>query len=538
MKHAALVGAVTVCSLALVPCAGAALSEPQDLRGVADSHKLVNELSWNTPEDTGTGITGYNVYEGIGVQAPRLLRATTKPTDRAVSVSAQRGRDYWYEVAAVDSTGEGPRATLELFQRAYAPDEAATRDCPEPGTFKSGCSPFNQPIPENPKLDENNTAVTDWLKTLAPGQKNIPYDPKNFTLACEGCGDGQFPVYWAWVPPGIDPTTSLTRFDINCTSEGGSCEFSPGESLFIPTGARAASPSPPNGDAHLASIQLTPPYEIGREYDFWKVKDDPLAPPTITFQGGGKTNIEEDGLGSDHDAAHTGALAGPIMATEMAAGEIDHALAMGVPCVKPGHVYPAEGQGAPCSGLGLTETDKPQMGARFQLDPSYIIPSSVPGWKRTILTALQRYGAYIVDTGGNPAEWSVARHTSDQSYTSFLGAGQGSWYKWVSAADSADDGITFDDAGTSDDARDDAFKLNFDAGDGFEWANHLRVIDPCVTQKTCVPPEQCQGHGKKPCKEHGNGHRGHGHGHHKGHGHGHHKGHGHGHHKRHERHRS
>jgi hypothetical protein len=523
MKQTALIVFLVTCSLVLAPGAGAAPSEPKDLHGVADSHDLINELKWDTPENTGAGITGYNVYEGIGVQAPRLLRVVTKRNDRDVSISAQRGRDYWYEVAAVDSSGEGPRAKLELFQRAYAPDIAAIRNCPDPGTYEQGCSPFNQLIPANPRLDANGTAVTDWLETLTPGNDDFPFDPKNSPIACDGCGDWQFPVYWAWVGS-ADPSASLTRFNVNCTGEGGSCEFSPGESLYIPSGARAASPNWPNGDAHLASIQLTPPYEIRREYDFWKVKNDPLAPPTVTFQGGGKAQVEEDGLGSDHNAAQTGALAGPIMATEMAAGEIKHALAMGVPCVKPGHVYPAAGEGRPCSELGLTEPDKPATGARFQLDPHYVIPASVPDWKRTILTALQRYGAYIIDTGGNPTTWSVTRHISDQSYTSFLGAGQGSWYRWLNAVDSSDDGISFSDRGTPDDTRDDAFTLHFDVGDGYEWANHLRVIDPCVTQKTCA--DECadgsrpgRGH-KKRCKEHGKGHRGHGHGK-RGHGHGH-----------------
>jgi hypothetical protein len=504
VKRTMVVAITLVCSLLLAPSALAAPSEPTNLRGVADSHKLVNKVEWDAPDNTGTGIVGYSVYEGIGVQAPRLIRAVTEPDERVIFIPAQRGRDYWYEVAAADATGEGPRAKLELFQRAYAPDDPAVRDCPNPGTFKSGCSPFNQVIPANPRLDDNSTAIANWLETLTPRKEDIPYDPKNFPIACDGCGDWQFPVYWAWVG-GADPSTYLTRFDINCIPQGGTCGFSPGESLYIPNGARPASPDWTKGDAHLTSIQLTPPDEIGSEYNFRKVEDDPLIPPTITFQGGGKTNIEQDGLGSDQDAAHTGALAGPIMATEMAAGKIGHALAMGVPCIKPGPAYPANGNGRLCSELGLTEDDKPATGARFQLDPDYVIPASVPTWKRIILRALQRYGAYVIDTGGATTEWSVARHVSDQSYTSFLGPGQGSWYKWLQSVDTSDDGISFSDDGTPDDTRDDFFTLQFDAGDGFEWANHLRVIDPCVTKKTCPirlrPPhghEKACGKSKRP----------------------------------------
>jgi hypothetical protein len=43
-------------------------------------------------------------------------------------------------------------------------------------------------------------------------------------------------------------------------------------------------------------------------------------------------------------------------------------------------------------------------GARIQLDPSFdVAATSWPAWKKTIARALQRYGAYLGDTGGTVA---------------------------------------------------------------------------------------------------------------------------------------
>ena len=105
---------------------------------------------------------------------------------------------------------------------------------------------------------------------------------------------------------------------------------------------------------------------------------------------------------------------------------------------------------------------------RFQLDlsPSEIDALPVPGWKKTILRAMAEYGLYVGDTtGGTP--WNIWFESSS-TYTSF-----GRSDPMVEFAREA--GIP-----RSSDGR-----YYFDWGSGVDWRRHLRVVDPCVAQRTC-----------------------------------------------------
>ncbi|MGO9821104.1 MAG: hypothetical protein ACLPTJ_10700 [Solirubrobacteraceae bacterium] len=95
-------------------------------------------------------------------------------------------------------------------------------------------------------------------------------------------------------------------------------------------------------------------------------------------------------------------LAGLIRPCEIAQGRIDHALAFAYPYTTPQFVYPArKSDGSTPPGDGLPE------GSRLQLDPgvSDRVIKRVWGCTNacfTIAKALQRYGMYLVDTGGRP----------------------------------------------------------------------------------------------------------------------------------------
>jgi hypothetical protein len=95
-------------------------------------------------------------------------------------------------------------------------------------------------------------------------------------------------------------------------------------------------------------------------------------------------------------------LAGLVRPCEVAQGHIDHALAFAYPRTTAQFVFPAtKSDGHAPSGQGLPE------GARLQLDPSIsdsVITSTwgCSGACYTIAKALQRYGMYVVDTGGHP----------------------------------------------------------------------------------------------------------------------------------------
>jgi hypothetical protein len=82
------------------------------------------------------------------------------------------------------------------------------------------------------------------------------------------------------------------------------------------------------------------------------------------------------------------------------AGEIDHALAFMYPYTRSGGpVLPAtESDGKTESPAAIPE------GARLQLDPSLDLSrAALAPYERTIARALQRYGMYLIDSGGGVA---------------------------------------------------------------------------------------------------------------------------------------
>ena len=118
---------------------------------------------------------------------------------------------------------------------------------------------------------------------------------------------------------------------------------------------------------------------------------------------------------SNATAAHFGLAAGVIRPSELAAGEIDHALFMVVKCTSGTSVYPAgPGVGSACAD----KTNAPAMGQHFFLEmtDAQIEALSVPSWQKTILRAMARYGLYVGDTGGSG--WGI-QFESGSSFTSF-----------------------------------------------------------------------------------------------------------------------
>jgi len=216
-------------------------------------------------------------------------------------------------------------------------------------------------------------------------------NPANMVDAAGATNDWAHPTYYAQP---TDPVFTLKALSTpNSTS---------GLKIRIPDRARPAG----GGDGHMTVVEPD-----GWEYDFWQVKSKPSGGGTMTYTGGGRTLVTGDGLHSGATAALFGNLAGVIRAPELAAGHINHALFMVLKCASTStsfgfgttrgassaFVYPAFHGGAGCSNSNL-----PPLGARFRLAMSdaQIAALSVPGWKKTILTALAHYGGYVGDTGG------------------------------------------------------------------------------------------------------------------------------------------
>jgi len=301
-------------------------------------------------------------------------------------------------------------------------------------------SPFNREIAATAPTAANSDAVVSRLISFGHIQ--------NMLAGTAGRGelDGGRPLFFS---AATDPV-----FTVHCTENWGTCAVE-GAQIRIPDGAQPAGGS----DAHLSVIDQA----SGWEYDFWGVESKPSGGGTLTIRWGGKTRIDGNGLGSDAVAAQYGTAAGVLRAEELASGQINHALFLGVACDSGQWVYPATKGGSQCAD----PTNAPPEGTRFQLTLSdaQIQALPVPDWKKTILTAMAHYGMIVGDTGGT---WGIAQE-SEVAYTS-VGAPD----PWVALAKQANVPYYAPD-------QDYVFNL----ADGVDWAHDLRVVQPCASQGTC-----------------------------------------------------
>jgi hypothetical protein len=72
-----------------------------------DNAKLTVQLSWPTPDNGGSDITGYNIYRRIGAAGSFTLLATTTSTS-FTDITFDKNQTNTYHVTAVNGIGEGP----------------------------------------------------------------------------------------------------------------------------------------------------------------------------------------------------------------------------------------------------------------------------------------------------------------------------------------------------------------------------------------------------------------------------------------------
>jgi hypothetical protein len=153
---------------------------------------------------------------------------------------------------------------------------------------------------------------------------------------------------------------------------------------------------------------------------------------------------------------------------EVLAQRITHAGFGAVSCVNGTYVYPATHGARACSSIGLSNTDAPPNGARFWLDMSAaeIEALNVKRTWKTLLHGLADYGSFIGDTGGGG--YGLIGFGSSEAYHSY-----GEQNPLVDVAKSegwAPYGGSY-------------VLRGWEVPDSV-W-DHLRVLDPCVSQGTC-----------------------------------------------------
>jgi hypothetical protein len=307
----------------------------------------------------------------------------------------------------------------------------------------SDTSPFNQVLPASPRIASGSAAIVSRVVGFGPLQ-HLTAGDAGTTL------DAGRPMYFS------APTDPL--FTVHCTEAWGTCAIE-GDEVRIPDAAQAAG----GEDAHLTVVDQA----TGLEVDMWHVSSKPAGGGQIDIGWGGSTQIDGEGLGSDAVAARTATMAGVLRAEEMQAGRIDHALAIFVHCDAGKFVFPATKSGLSCAQIGLATKNAPPMGSRLQLNmtDAQIAALNVAAWRKPLLLAMAHYGMYVIDTGGT---WGVVQESALSS-TSF-----GAADPWTSFA------TTHGANWWAPDAR---WAMNI--RDGIDWASKLRVIDPCVAQRTC-----------------------------------------------------
>jgi hypothetical protein len=318
------------------------------------------------------------------------------------------------------------------------------------GAWPGGCwrpysvsSPFNRRLPAAPRVAADSGQVVARL---------LGFGPINHLVAGEADSEEDYahPTYYARAG---DPL-----FELHCYEQSwGTCPIE-GHRIRVPDAARPAA----GGDGHLTVVDQ----DSGWEYDLYKVRSKPAGGGLLEFRWGGRTRIDGDGLRSGATAAKFGSLAGIVRAEELTAGRIDHALFMTAHCDAGRAVYPAHGVGRTCAELGQPTAGAPPMGAHFQLamTSEQIDALPVPAWKKTILRAMATYGMFLGDTGGG--SWGITRE-SGSTYTSFGYPNRL---------------VQFAQANGWEPYQDDWVG---NLRDDIDWATHLRLLDPCVSQHTC-----------------------------------------------------
>jgi hypothetical protein len=313
------------------------------------------------------------------------------------------------------------------------------------GSWPSGCwrpyadsSPFNRPLPANPRLLDGSAAIV----------RELAATPDKLTV-------GNSDTRWDYSHPVYYSTPGDPEFTLHCyEASWGTCPIE-GHRVRVPDRARAAR----GEDAHMTVVDAA----SGWEYDLYKVRSKPAGGGTLEFRWGGRTRLDGPGNGSGATVSGFGNLAGIIRAQELEAGQINHALFMAIRCSSGRTVYPATGgAGSRCSDAD----GAPPMGARFQLDMSdaEIDSLHVPAWKKTILRAMARYGMYFGDTGSGG--WGLQME-SGATYTSF---------------GFEDELVRFARSGG---VPGQGGEHVFDVGAGIDWRSRLRVIDPCEARGDC-----------------------------------------------------
>lgn len=174
----------------------------------------------------------------------------------------------------------------------------------------------------------------------------------------------------------------------------------------IPAGVTGAPPA--NGDGTLQVNETN-----GISHSFWKFVR--TTNTTATAEAYGSTPLDADGftdpatgLNAGIRAAWCSPMAGLLTGPEIAAGEIEHALAIALPgnMLARGWVAPALQED---NTSASTYSGSIPMGSRLVVPPTATMPPGLSALGQKIWRAARRYGFLVVDLAGSPTLYADPR---------------------------------------------------------------------------------------------------------------------------------
>lgn len=309
-------------------------------------------VKWNPP----AGAVSAAVYRDGFLVDSGPASAGNQMTDRLLWPN----RTFTYRVKVNDAAGD---AILDQSVSVKTPGQSSSVQ-----RFYSNSSFVNQPISSSAATDANSANMIQKAFTNYAGNANFTTSDK-----------------WG---AGLSYTTELSKsYNVGCTKYDCNTNIS----FRIPRSARPSTGS----DMHLTVVDTN----IGKELDMWQ------AVPSWTsssryisgYQGwGANCSLGQHCNGAN--AAGFSLFAGVVRPEEIAQGHIDHALVITTPFTRSGYIAcPAtHTDGKFADGNAIPE------GARIQLAPDFNVDAqNWPQWQKVIAKALQKYGAYVNDTGGS-----------------------------------------------------------------------------------------------------------------------------------------
>jgi hypothetical protein len=277
-------------------------------------------------------------------------------------------------IAAMTTDSPAPRRDRDAAPPTTETSTPSPVDDDDPRLFATD-SPWNVPIGADPALDPRSDAQVAWLVSK----------PHPATVNLYEYG---IPIWHA--------SADTDRHVVPCTKPWGTCGLV-GNEMPIPSDAHATEVI---DDGVLVVLDL----DAGLSYELYGAE---RTDGGWTAAWGGVLPLDGDGVGTAANSA-TGAavsrVAGVVRVEELRVGRVDHALVFSTDNACRGEFrYPA----AKTDGRSGRPDCLPE-GARVQLDPSVDLGAmpELSNVERIIGRALQRYGAYAIDNGGNRMAFS------------------------------------------------------------------------------------------------------------------------------------